>query len=128
MAERERALVTGGAGFLGSHLCERLLDEGAGQGVDSAVDDPAAVVGDGNLDVIGQTLLELGEPLPDPVDGGPCVGVGADDDNAADGLADPVPVRQPAPELRTDGDPGDIAEQQRSAPRAKTHRYGLEVA
>jgi dTDP-glucose 4,6-dehydratase len=27
MAERQRALVTGGAGFLGSHLCGRLLEE-----------------------------------------------------------------------------------------------------
>ncbi len=24
-----RVLVTGGAGFIGSHLCERLVDEGA---------------------------------------------------------------------------------------------------
>ena len=28
MAARQRAVVTGGAGFLGSHLCERLLHDG----------------------------------------------------------------------------------------------------
>lgn len=27
--ENSHAVVLGGAGFLGSHLCERLLDEGA---------------------------------------------------------------------------------------------------
>ena len=28
MSASERALVTGGAGFIGSHLCERLVNDG----------------------------------------------------------------------------------------------------
>ena len=28
MAEQKTAVVTGGAGFIGSHLCERLVKEG----------------------------------------------------------------------------------------------------
>jgi dTDP-glucose 4,6-dehydratase len=53
MADMDRVLITGGAGFLGSHLCERLLERGAAvvcldnfltgspANVEHLVDDPA---------------------------------------------------------------------------------------
>ncbi|CAL9604788.1 dTDP-glucose 4,6-dehydratase 2 [Streptomyces sp. enrichment culture] len=73
-----RALVIGGAGFLGSHLCTRLVD--AGVEVD-CLDDPstgraggvAHLAGRRGFRFLGQDLLDLGDPgsagaLPGPYD------------------------------------------------------------
>jgi dTDP-glucose 4,6-dehydratase len=50
---KRRALVTGGAGFVGSHLCERLLSEGYSV---VCVDNLRT----GSLENIAHLLLEVG--------------------------------------------------------------------
>ena len=107
---------------------DRLLDQGAGQGLDGLVDQPGAVVGDRDLDVVRQPRLELGQPLLDPRDGRQRVGARSHHNDAAYRLALAVPVGETAPDLRPDGDVGDIGERERRPPGADAERDLLEVA
>ena len=56
IANRKRVLVTGGAGFLGSHLCQRLLEEGADV---LCVDNFYSGTRDNVADLIGNPHFEL---------------------------------------------------------------------
>ncbi|OBG23382.1 epimerase [Mycolicibacterium celeriflavum] len=68
MHEIRRALVTGGGGFLGGHLCERLLDSGVEVICVDDLSTSAPTAADSFLDRPGYQFVQhdISEPLPDP--------------------------------------------------------------
>ena len=107
---------------------QHLLDQLVAQGVDRALDELRAVVGDVDLHALGQAVLELGEPLLDPVDHLEGVLAEAQQHDAGDDLALAVHVDEAATHLGAQLDARDLAQQDRCvALRIDGDGDGLEI-